>query len=654
MNLKNKKRKKAEIDYEPFIAGALLKFELIDNIDFSLLIEAFQRKTNINVKGILFNLDNVGKYIKSEADISLRDGISLDSFIEEENCTLREKLREIAGDTVNNYFESINVKSYYHKKAKELKENKEKVLNTANVLLISENQEDYDELVKYGFKNVDYFKSLIRADQYFTKYPERLYKYHIVLKGYTCIHKFAYLKFEGTINNLDNNNHILATPIHRYNYSDRTEFVAYLSDKINWREYTAEEPTYTAVLDKIVENTLINHITDKVKISAPKYIDYINPNRLPLPNTKSKLKILYLDTLSVNKYSNDIAESLGLNVTFKEDNNNSLKEYVKSHLGEYDIIIASNLYSRSLLDMNIESTEQCKDTGRDLVLLVSYKDNSILQYDEDNGIFNDGIGSVINLCYKFAGNIAPDAKHRQKEFRVLRKSSEFIHEDEQYKVSYENDVTCIKSILSASINIYNDALLQNKKPTINDLDMKTAEEFDNEYKIVDKQEEERKEAALKPIRAFDNIIYTIYNYLYYRKNGLITQIPEGLKITEKNDKIKVEIIYQNKTLGAITFSKDYKQYQMKRNLRVFEIQTISKKGILSNPQTIGVYTRKYENIEGIPSRPDEKQANFLSSIEKKINCCVKPLNNKAWRKSCELDRQIRLVLERKQKNLTSE
>lgn len=654
MNLKNKKRKKAEIDYEPFIAGALLKFELIDNIDFSLLIEDFQRKTNINVKGILFNLDNVGKYIKLEKDISLRDGISLDSFIEEENCTLREKLHEIAGDNVNNYFESINVKSYYHKKAKELKENKEKALNTANVLLISENQEDYDELVKYGFKNVDYFKSLIRADQYFTKYPERLNKYHIVLKGYTCIHKFAYLKFEGTINNLDNNNHILATPIHRYNYSDNTEFVAYLIDKINWREYTAEEPTYTAILDKIVENTLINHIIDKDKISAPKYIDYINPNRLPLPNTKSKLKILYLDTLSVNKYSNDIAESLGLNVTFKEDNNNSLKEYVKSHLGEYDIIIASNLYSRSLLDMNIESTEQCKDTGRDLVLLVSYKDNPILQYDEDNGIFNDGMGSVINLYYKFAGNIAPDAKYRQKEFRVLRKSSEFIHEDKQYKVSYENDITCIKSILSASINIYNDALLQNKKPTINDLDMKTAEEFDNEYKIVDKQEEERKEAALKPIRAFDNIIYTVFNYLYYRKNGLITQIPEGLKITEKNDKIKVEIIYQNKTLGAITFSKDYKQYQMKRNLRVFEIQTISKKGILSNPQTIGVYTRKYENIEGIPSRPDEKQANFLSSIEKKINCCVKPLNNKAWRKSCELDRQRSLILERKQKNLTSE
>ena len=54
--------------------------------------------------------------------------------------------------------------------------------------------------------------------------------------------------------------------------------------------------------------------------------------------------------------------------------------------------------------MDIESTEQCKDTGRDLTLLVSYKDSSICQYGEDDEVDYAGIGSKINLDYKFAGN----------------------------------------------------------------------------------------------------------------------------------------------------------------------------------------------------------------------------------------------------------
>jgi len=37
---------------------------------------------------------------------------------------------------------------------------------------LSKQDKDYNELVKYGFKNVDYFKSIIRADSYFAEHPE--------------------------------------------------------------------------------------------------------------------------------------------------------------------------------------------------------------------------------------------------------------------------------------------------------------------------------------------------------------------------------------------------------------------------------------------------------------------------------------------------
>ncbi len=649
MNFKSKQI----IDYEQVIAGALLKFKSIDAIDFSLLIEDFQEKTNIDVTGLWYNLNNIGKYIKEEKNIiTLKEGISLDYFIEEENCTLREKLLMVAGNIVNNYFKDVNVESYQQKKEEKLKENKDRILKSANILLISEIEENYDELVKYGFQKVDYFKSLIRADKYFAKYPERLNKYHIILQGHSNIHTNGFdVKFEleNKIITLKNTKHILETPLYKYNYSDHTEFVAYLRDDKNWKNWNIEESSYTAIFDRIIENTLINHTLDKAQIleKLPEYSDYINPNRLPLPTTKSKLKILFLD--EINLYDRNIKDlgldvALGLDVTFNEDFNHSLK-YVISHLGDYDIIIASSWHSFNLVSVDIESTEQCKDTGRDLTLLVSYKDSSICQYGEDDEVDYAGIGSKINLDYKFAGNFAPDIKCHKKEFRVLRKSLEFLHEHKESNKYYDNKIAVITGILGASVNIYNDALLQNNKPPIKDLDIKTAEEFDADYEIVDKQEEERKNSILAPIRTFDSIRYAVSSYLNYRRKGIITQTPEGLKITQGKNKIKVENIYQGKTLCTITFSKNYKQ----ENFKIFEIQTVSKKGTLSSPQIIGLYTKKYEKLENVPSRPNERQLNALSSIAKKINVSLLPLTNKAWEKNLELEKKKLLILERKPK-----
>ncbi len=638
-------KEKETMAYESIIAGSLLKFELIDSVDFSLLIEDFQKETNIEVRGLWYSLDNISKYVKTEKNIiSLKNFLTLDYFIKEENRTLREKLLDVAGNTVNDYFKNLDIKSYQEKKAKELQENKDKILNSGNVLLISESNEDYDELIKYGFQKIDHFKSLIRADQYFAKYPERLNKYHIILQGISSISYCFFgenVELKEKIKNLCFTNHILEISLYKYNLPDHTEFSAYLSDNRNGRDLKTEELSYTAIFDRIMENTLINRTLDKAQTleQEVEYTDYINPNRLPLPNTKSELKILYLDRTRVNKYATYIAKYLGLDITFREGNNQSLGKYVKSHLGDYDIIIASDLYSNSLINMNIESTEQCKDTGRNLTLLATYKNDSIWQFDENDKLDYQGIGSEINLHYKLAGNLALDNDYHSEEFKVLRKSFEFIQEDEEHQKDYESDVTCIIGILGASLNIYNNALLQNNKSSIKDLDIKTAEEFDKEYEMADQQEEERKRSALKAINAFDNIRYFVTNYLDYKRKGLITKIPEGLRITEEEKEIKVESIYQGRTLCTITFAKDYKE----QNLRIFKIQAISKKGTLANPETIGLYTKKYENRRNIPNRPNERQANALLSIQKKIEVTLQPLNDEAWNKYYEITKQKRLT-----------
>ena len=172
-----------------------------------------------------------------------------------------------------------------------------------------------------------------------------------------------------------------------------------------------------------------------------------------------------------------------------------------------------------------------------------------------------------------------------------------------------------------------------KKNSLCYLDFKTAEELEQDYIKVLENKEAIRRLELAPIRLFDNIRYSIINYLNYRKNGLINQIPEGLKITERKYGIKVENIYQGRTLCAIVFQKEYQH----EYLRVFEIQTLTKKRILSSPQTIGVYTSEYDNFESIPNRPDEKQDNALISIEKKINIALRPLNEEAWK--CHLKKE---------------
>lgn len=128
------------IKYESFIAGALLKFAEIDNVDFSLLIEDFKKETKVKLSGPWwYSQNNLSTYIENlkNGTIKLREEKSLDYFIKEEKCTLRDKLLVIAGNSVNNYFSSLDIEKYKQEKKRVLLENKNKVLSTANVLLIS-------------------------------------------------------------------------------------------------------------------------------------------------------------------------------------------------------------------------------------------------------------------------------------------------------------------------------------------------------------------------------------------------------------------------------------------------------------------------------------------------------------------------------------
>ena len=102
-----------------------------------------------------------------------------------EGLTVLEKLQIIAGGEISRFFNELNSKDYYNRKKVLLNDNKRRAGLLARILLISDKEADYKTLQKEGYRNIDYFKSVIVADKYFKDKKEKLYDYHLVLLGDT-------------------------------------------------------------------------------------------------------------------------------------------------------------------------------------------------------------------------------------------------------------------------------------------------------------------------------------------------------------------------------------------------------------------------------------------------------------------------------------
>lgn len=618
----NKKQERV-IETEKFIAGLLCQFNMVDGIDLNILIKDFESKTKTRLKGSFKYFENIGDYVKVDEDgtvhlkytVSLKDMV--DDIIGDDEKTLFEKLHVFAGDEVNKYFDDLDREKLKSEKNNLLEKNKENVLNNGKVLIISDDEEDYNEFIKYGFKNVDYFRSIVRADRYFKKYPDRLKQYHIILKGRQKVQRCC---FEGAvdldrtlrdINPIDTIN----ISLQKYGYPEYNDFEGYVSARHGGWQVIAS--TYSSFINKIVENCFVNDVLNKTPSNNyPKYVDYVNPYRLPLVRNKEDLKILYLGWVNP-KLEEEIKNDLGLNITFKEDDNCSLGRYVKEHLGDYDIIIASKTYSERLLNMNKESTEQCKDTGRELTILAVYEDSYCGVYD--------ALGPGIKMTYSCGGNLAPDDYDEITcEVKMLHPKKVLDSESDYYR---PEAYTSRKVILESAVNFYNDALVKNNKAPMN-LDFKTIEETNKEYEKAFEEQRKRREEEQSYIASIDYICSEAGKYLRNRSFGKIIESPEGLNITKLNDGIKIENIFQGRTLCTLTCLDSYIDDE-----RVVKIQTISQKGTLTSPQTVIFNSSRYHlNDEG-EFKPDEKQKSVVSSIEKKVEHVLEPLNNSVYNDS---------------------
>lgn len=575
--------------YQSFIAGALLRLPSIDLDDEIALC----KELSLSLTGYSYT-PRISQFIAQDnGEITLKEGLTLDSVLENGH-TLRKELREIAGDEVLSIFENFDRRNHEYVKV-EMVNGKQEVKDKVAILLLDSDEETYTELKGYGFKNIDYFKSIIRADKYFKEHPDELKKYHVIIDGShvvkkcTCQKEEYYIKLFDTIRNLSNSTDVVYVCLLKIHYGREENFRLVEYDAyVNGESHRAGN--VKSLFDVIIGYIRLKNILEKVGYKD-KFVPISMPehSELPLPTKRSDLKILYLNYFyflsdeEIEKMTQRTRD-MGLNVTFKDDNNYTLSE-VRYDLGKYDIILATCLYSGDVIEMNEECTEQCRDTGRRLVLLANHS-------YRDRGKWDNGpCGMEIELKYVHGGNLAGDSSIVCRKFNVLGDN--------------KRDELCIPAILNAAIEAYNERL----PVKLTDLD-KTSDEYNEEYRLACeeiKQREQAKENSIREaIKRFDNMVDTVSIYIDYRRNGTIQSDPVGISITvsEEDGKISLKNQHQEK----ITFA----MANRKEGYRGLTI-TIGNQ----DPMIVALYTKAHEGTS-IRKRIDNTQLMALEKFEELV------------------------------------
>lgn len=623
------------IKIEDFIEALFLKIKKVDAVELKYIIEDFEAKTNSDVSGY-FEYHKLPIEVRNLLNYDHETGV-----LEADSNYEKIKWCFNINTVVDEYFENLDIEKLMEDKNQAYASYKERVLKEANVLLISNSEKEYQELLRFGFKNIDFFKSIIRADRYFQEHPDELNKYHIVLRGEKCnITDAAYkLPFLDKINHLNYYNHIVET--YMSNDEEINHFYIYLHDYKRARTFGMKTDSYSALYERLAENAFINNVLEAHPVDNEKFLKYNDSEtevKLSLPTKKRDLNVLFLGALYdiKNIGAEKYLKKLGLNLGLSVDDNNSLRRYILPHLGDYDVIIASADYSQYILQLGIESTEQCKDTGRQLVILADYAIDDIhnkFRIEKKNFI------SDVELGYVFAGSKAIDNKEHCLEYEIVNQNLNIISNtvnegemDEEIIASKSNKLSQIVSIIEAAVGVYNQALIDMGENGLEDFDFRTPQEYyaearDEYFKLKEVEDaiREVKEVAIEEIKTFSAIMREVTKYLGYRKNYMVPKDIEGLVIEEKDETITIEIIVNGRILCALIVS----GFAPSANLYSFKMRVLSEKGTLMPPQEVGVYTIYYNDKPGVPPRLNEKQLSVLNATLKKVLAVLGPINQAA-------------------------
>lgn len=636
--MKYNSKNSGHLRFEQVVAGALLKFRKLDILDLAIIMERLKKECFAVPSKQDYRFLIIDEYIKvlDNGEVFLRNGVDFERQVKNRLVTIGELFQSVAGVELCEFFDRLNIVEFRDAKNQMLIDGKASLLENGNVLLISDDMEDLNRFKKFGFRNVDHFPSVMRAQNYFEENPKKMSQYQVIVIGsHEVVDQFRNLRLANKIRRQKEEKKALVVDLCCQVLKDKELFFISMENRGSFKSWFMKEKNLNAIMDDIVLGAVATGAVDSIELVqeySPIDMETCENDIMSFPERKKDLKILYLNSTEVRGEARDIANSLGLNVTFLPDDDSRFDK-ITDKLGDYDIIIGSSMYSKRIANVSTECSFQCRFTGRPLVLLATYSFESLPINSVDSELEDYILGSRITLDYAFGEVKGVGEWNRHEKFGVPILSTRSDDYVERY---HQGELANIKAVLEVAVGIYDKKKCELGGGSFSDGAFRTPRDYDLSLIEEFKTEKERQAEALRPIVVIDEIKKMAVDYLKYRKMGLIEGPLSGITISESSTGYRVEIALQGIVLSALTLSKNELAGE---NLRVFYLQRVNSKKRLSAALNMGVYTKRFEAYS-VPRRPNESEWAAIMGIHKKMMVTVEPSIEEAKYREFTGDKRI--------------
>lgn len=567
INLTNNKKLEGKDLFSQIVVGGILKFGWLDFLDIKLIIDDL-------VAYKVCSRENIKWYTKhnDKRTICLSEkGIYTLKF---DDSTSIEELWNECSFPIKKYFDKLDVEMFGKRKGEFIVHGTTDLMRSANVLVISADESDYNQFKNYGFVNIDKFSSMIMANRLYEEDSSFLDKYHIIILGKQELNDRMRdsrdLPIETKIASIKAQKTTVVANIREELCGVTSHFCTTLSGFNGERNRVISSLIYDKLIDEVCISALMGNVLSKsVEIDDDGFYKlYEKIVYLPLPNKKEDLRILVLTTNS-NGDKLKKTKEMGLVVDFVEDGNFAI-DHIKDRLGDYDIILGSQNYSRLLLKLGRETVEQCKDSGRQLVLLGTYEETT---------------------------------SRSRRTAQILRFSIAGSYSD-IIEAAVPNG---LEALLKTAVNIYDDELKE-REGSLMDNDFSSF--IAQKEQSIPYLEEKKNHSPL--IDEFDEFTKGVK---YLTKSISRRNLEwEGFKIESTSNGTRIQFSYCRKPMYAITFSMS----EQDGDCRIFYFETLGKRGKLKMPQKLGFIAPSLEHLARAPQIPTEEELKIIRKLFKKV------------------------------------
>ena len=176
INLTNNKKLEGKDLFSQIVVGGILKFGWLDFLDIKLIIDdlvAYKVCSRENIKWYTKNNDKRTICLSEKGIYTLKF----------DDSTSIEELWNECSFPIKKYFDKLDVEMFGKRKGEFIVHGTTDLMRSANVLVISDDESDYNQFKNYGFVNIDKFSSMIMANRLYEEDSSFLDKYHIIILG---------------------------------------------------------------------------------------------------------------------------------------------------------------------------------------------------------------------------------------------------------------------------------------------------------------------------------------------------------------------------------------------------------------------------------------------------------------------------------------